>query len=184
MKGLRTNILRTTNNTSITFQNQPDEGMASFRKGLTIIITRIAWSLFYPITSVQSRKCTVTRWRRWRSVYRRHGTIGQYCVFPTRAGLKLCTFKYDHMDLRHALLVTDAMYKKQKKSAVVGRRGFAASAFARRARLRARRNSSGRKRSRHKKASRYRARTPFRWGVLMDTCSSDKHRQWFFFHRP
>src|SRR5260221_7903802 len=56
------------------------------------------------------------------------------------------------------------------EDAVVGRRGFA-----RRARLRAQRNSSRRKRSRDKKASRYRARTPFRWGVLMDTCSFDKH---------
>jgi len=40
-------------------------------------------------------------------------SIGQYRVFLTHAGLKLCTFKYDHTDLRHALLVTD---KKQKKS--------------------------------------------------------------------
>lgn len=42
---------------------------------------------------------------------------GQSRVFLTSAGLQLRPFKYDHMNLRHALLVTDAKYKKQKKYA-------------------------------------------------------------------
>lgn len=47
---------------------------------------------------------------------------GQSRVFLTRAasGLQLRTFKYDHMDLRHALLVTDTKYKKQKEYADLG----------------------------------------------------------------
>jgi len=90
---------------------------------------------------------------------------GQSRVFLTRAGLQLRPFKYDSMNLRHALLVTDAKYKKQKKYAGDDSdldevsAEWRACGFTRRARLRARRNSSRRKRSRHEKASRYRAAT-------------------------